>query len=318
MNMPTEEGRRYWSTLTTTGEHEYTLAQLEDRAVPYAYIVFGDGGGVPVDPDKSRETLVNEVYRAPITAAYSRPENPGWLCLETVVPAIDGGWWVREIGAVTGDGKLIVVGSYPATYKTTLEGNGLARDLKVTLVVETTSSAPPELVLGPSAVWATQESMAEAIEVHKKDRDGHSKATTEFYGFTRLSTLEEASEKTLPRNDIAVTPAGLQRVLQSIEVPQDSMPGHLLAENPHPQYLRSIPIASTAQAGVVRLALLSEAREMDRHDLAVTPAGLAQVETAHITQADPHQQYFNAQRLDEKLSARERTSRPQRYFTANF
>lgn len=318
MNMPTEESRRYWSTLTTIGEHEYTLAQLENRAVPYAYIVFGDGGGVPVDPDKGQETLVNEVYRAPITAAYSRPENPGWLYLETVVPAIDGGWWVREIGAVTGDEKLIVVGSYPATYKTTLESNGLARDLKVTLVVETTSSAPPELVLGPSAVWATVESMAAAINVHKADRDAHSKATTQLYGFTRLATPDEAAEKALPRHDIAVTPAGLQRVLESIEVPEDKMPGHLLEADPHPQYLRSLPIASTAQAGVVRLALISETREMGRHDVAVTPAGLAQVEAAHIAQQDPHQQYFNALRLDEKLSARERASRPQRFFIANF
>lgn len=245
MTTETEEG--YWSTLTQLGEEEYNQAQLENRAVPYTYIVFGDGGGAYVAPDKTRTALVSEVHRAPITAAYTKPENPNWLYLETVVPATEGGWWVREIGALTSTGKLVVIGSYAPAYKPKLGETagliGVRADLKVTLVVETTSSAPAELVVDSSAVFATLASIASGIEAHQADPDAHSKATTERFGFTRIATLEETVgvDEEVARDDIAVSPAGLKGVLDGLAeaMPSDSMPSHLLAQDPHPQYLKT-------------------------------------------------------------------------------
>lgn len=210
--MSNELTQRYWSTLTVFGEKEYTLAQLEDRAVRYANFVFGDGGGEHHDPDKNRATLVREVHSAPITAIYSKPENPNWLYIETVIPGNVGGWWVREIGVETPDGELLAIGSYPASYKPTLEANGVGRDLKVTLVVLTTSSAPPELVIDSSAVYATHASIESGIAEHNQDPSAHAKATIENYGFTRLASNAETKANN-PRNDIAVTPDGLQKLL---------------------------------------------------------------------------------------------------------
>lgn len=61
--------------------------------------------------------------------------------------------------------------------------------------------------------------------------------------------------------------------------------------DPHPQYLnfgrgdarylRTLPVATTAAQGIVRLALLSEADNASLHDIAVTPAGLARVLKMH-------------------------------------
>lgn len=288
----TEETQRYWTVLTETGEAEYTLAQLEDRKVPYTYLVLGDGGGVPVEPSRQQTGLVNVVHRAPITAAYTKPNNPNWLYLEAVVPASTGGFWVREIGAETSTGKLVAVGNYPSSYKPTLEDNGLARDLKITFVVETTGSAAPTLVLDPSLIFATLASIVGAMQEHNADPNAHSKATTTAYGFTRLATLDEQTDPTTTRQDIAVTPMGLQAAVNALveAMPDDSLPSHLQAADPHPQYFNE-PRLSSAFA-----FLLGE----------------------HLAEADPHTQYYNAARLSDYLASRDGKDQAERFFYANF
>ena len=81
-------------------------------------------------------------------------------------------------------------------------------------------------------------------------------------------------------------------------------------------------MATTALVGIVRLALLSEAAESNRHDLAVTPAGLGQVlaqgMAAHKAEADPHTQYYNAARLSDYLASRDGKDQAERFFYANF
>lgn len=112
----------------------------------------------------------------------------------------------------------------------------------------------------------------------------------------------------------------------------NAVAAHEAKADPHPQYLnqargdarylRTLPAATTAVAGIVRLALLSEAADLSRHDLAVTPAGLAQVLTqavaAHKAEADPHIAYFNAERLAALLASREAAGRARRHYFANF
>lgn len=342
----TEETQRYWTVLTEMGEAEYTLAQLEDRKVPYTYLVLGDGGGFPVEPSRTQTGLVNVVHRAPITAAYTKANNPNWLYLETVVPASTGGFWVREIGAETSTGKLVAVGNYPSSYKPTLEDNGLARDLKITFVVETTGSAAPTLALDPSLIFATLASIVGAMQEHNADpeahqhasteehgfaklatieqakartvgevtpsaevavtpagldaamreheqsRDGHAKATTELFGFTRLATLDEQSNPATTRQDIAVTPMGLQGAINALvsAMPDDSMPAHLQALDPHSQYFND------ARLGTAFAFLMGE----------------------HLTEVDPHSQYFNDARLSALLASRDKAGRARRTYFSNF
>lgn len=85
----------------------------------------------------------------------------------------------------------------------------------------------------------------------------------------------------------------------------NAVAAHEAKADPHPvymnqtrgdaRYLRSVPLATTAQFGVVRLALVSEARDSSLHDIAVTPAGLARV-----------------------LTLREASNRAKRHFFCNF
>lgn len=333
----------YWTTLTDLGEGEYNQAQLQDRGVPYSHLVFGDANGANVEPDPSRTTLVNEVHRSPITAIYADPSNPSWLCLETVIPATEGGWWIREIGAVTSTGKLVAIGSYAPVYKPKLgQQHGVRSDFKVTLVVETTSSAHPELVVDPSAVYATLASIASAIaqhnadpdahrpatvdaqgfvrlatnaqamsrilpradvvvtpsgvdasmRQHEEDRGGHEKATTALFGFTRLATLVEQSDPTTTRQDIAATPMGVQAVVNALvsAMPDDSLPAHLQAADPHSQYFND------ARLGTAFAFLLGE----------------------HLAEVDPHSQYFNDVRLSALLASRDKAGRARRTYFSNF
>lgn len=283
----------YWTTLTDIGEGEYNQAQLQDRGVPYSHLVFGDANGVNVEPDPSRTTLVNEVHRSPITAIYADPSNPSWLCLETVIPATEGGWWIREIGAVTSTGKLVAIGSYAPVYKPKLgQQHGVRSDFKVTLVVETTSSAHPELVVDPSAVYATLASIDSAIAQHNADPDAHVRATTAAYGFTRLATLDEQTNPTTTRQDIAATPMGVQAVVNALvsAMPDDSLPAHLQAADPHSQYFNDVRL------GTAFAFLMQE----------------------HLDEVDPHSQYFNDVRLSALLASRDKAGRARRTYFSNF
>lgn len=91
----------------------------------------------------------------------------------------------------------------------------------------------------------------------------------------------------------------------------NAMAAHEAKADPHPQYRR---LATTAQTGIVRLAMVAEARAMASHELAVTPAGLAQVLGGHEAASDPHSQYLNEDRLNARLSA----DTAERFFFANF
>lgn len=85
----------------------------------------------------------------------------------------------------------------------------------------------------------------------------------------------------------------------------NAVAAHEAKADPHPvylnqargdaRYLSSVPLATTAQTGIVRLAMLSEAGDSSRHDIAVTPAGLARV-----------------------LTSREAGNRAKRHFFCNF
>ena len=127
---------------------------------------------------------------------------------------------------------------------------------------------------------------------------------------------------TLDPSVVLATKQSITTAIAAHQAEADPHPTYMNQARADARYLRTLPMATTALVGIVRLALLSEAAESNRHDLAVTPAGLGQVlaqgMAAHKAEADPHPTYFNAARLAQLLASRDAAGRAKRHYFANF
>ncbi|MDR1853495.1 MAG: phage tail protein [Azoarcus sp.] len=175
----------YHTLLTHLGAADAVASPVWGVAVPLTHMVFGDGGGSPVVPTEAMTELVHEVYRVGISSIARDPDNEDWLVVEAVIPANVGGWTIREIGLIGGlnsdnyaetatnpGEKLLAVGNFPETYKPVL-AEGVAKDLAIRMIVQIGNAEVVNLIVDPSVVVATQESVAQAIAGHDAGEDSH-------------------------------------------------------------------------------------------------------------------------------------------------
>lgn len=102
---------------TEYGRAAITAANANNVPLNLSEMAVGDGGGAAVEPDEGQEELVNEVYRAAISAMYVDPDDANTLIAELVIPADEGSFTVREIGLYDEDGGLVAVANTPEVYK---------------------------------------------------------------------------------------------------------------------------------------------------------------------------------------------------------
>lgn len=165
----------YYTLLTQIGAAEWVNAELGQTHVPVTHLALGDGNGNPVIPTEAMTTLVHEVHRVPISSITPDVDNAHWLIFEAVVPANVGGWTIREIGLIGGNGagnKLLSIGNFPATYKPVL-AEGAAKDLIVRLIIEVGNASVVTLTVDPSVSIASNQSVANAIAGHEAKPDPH-------------------------------------------------------------------------------------------------------------------------------------------------
>lgn len=177
----------FFSLLTSVGLAEIASAEIGGTNVPITHLALGDGNGVPITPDKGMLALNREVLRVPISSVDIHPENPNWLVFEAVVPTDQGGWTIREIGLIGGTGggnKLLAVGNFPATYKPT-PGEGAAKDLMIRMIVQITNGSVVELVVDPSVVIASSQTVILAVQAHEAAANPHPEYLTRAEGDVR-------------------------------------------------------------------------------------------------------------------------------------
>lgn len=147
---------KYKSVVTTAGQARIAAAMQGGTQVDIKTMVVGDGNGQPTTPVASQTTLVHEVYRKAINSVKVDKTHKNWLVTEVIIPASAGGFWMRELGLLAGDGTLLAVCNMAETYKPALEeGSGRTQTLR--MVIAVSGSEAIALTLDDSLVFATEE-----------------------------------------------------------------------------------------------------------------------------------------------------------------
>lgn len=198
--------QEYFVILTAVGEAKHANAALLGTKVDYATLAVGDGNGVVPEPKRGQTALVNQKRREAINSASIDPANPSQIIIEQVIPANEGGWWIREAGIYDADGDLIAVGSVPPSYKPQLvEGSG--RDMVVRLVLLLANTSVVSLKIDPSVVIATRQYVDSKVAAIPA-------ASTETRGLIEIATAAEVAAGTDTQR--AVTPAHLRLYVPSV------------------------------------------------------------------------------------------------------
>lgn len=102
---------------TRLGLAAIAAAEATGAPINLTEMAVGDGSGNPVTPSEAQESLVREVFRAPINRVFQSPDEANRFTCELVVPASAAGFTMREVGVFDADGSLFAVGNLPETYK---------------------------------------------------------------------------------------------------------------------------------------------------------------------------------------------------------
>ncbi len=145
----------YYAVLTDVGVTKLAAALATYTPIVFADLAVGDGSGSTITPLSSMTELVNETARVSVNLVEVDPENANQVRVEGLIPAVTGGFTIREAGIFDEDGDMIAVASYPPIYKP-VPGDGVSVEeyIRILLVVE--SAAAVELSVDTSVIVATR------------------------------------------------------------------------------------------------------------------------------------------------------------------
>ncbi|HEX7642032.1 MAG TPA: phage tail protein [Burkholderiaceae bacterium] len=145
----------YSAVLTNAGAALYAAALAANTPIQLATMAVGDGGGSPVaTPDKTRTSLVNQVYGTSISNLTVDPGNANLMWAEMVLPPTVGGFTVREAGIFTASGTLFAICNFPDTIKT-VTTSGAPCDLVINFGMVVSNTALVTFTIDPNVVTAT-------------------------------------------------------------------------------------------------------------------------------------------------------------------
>ncbi|WP_226298982.1 phage tail protein [Pseudomonas sp. MM213] len=130
----------------------------------------GDANGTDPIPNAAQTTLIHEWRRRPLNQLKIDPNNPAVIIAEQIIPADEGGKWIREIGLYDADGDLVAVANCAPSFKPVLsQGSGRTQIVRMNFIV--TSAGNITLKIDPAIVLASRAYVDAAIlEVLPKNK----------------------------------------------------------------------------------------------------------------------------------------------------
>lgn len=170
----------YITVVTDKGAERIAAALLPDgEKLKITHFAVGDGNGSIPTPTASQTALVHEVYRGEVSNIHADGDSTTRIIVEGIIPAGQGGFWVREIGLYDDQGVLIAVCSAPERYKPTpTEGATSVLNCQVHVVVSNTSAVQLKVLDNAFLPDATTATRGLTILSNATDSDDETKSAT--------------------------------------------------------------------------------------------------------------------------------------------
>ncbi|KTC26420.1 hypothetical protein AO239_07410 [Pseudomonas sp. ICMP 19500] len=153
---------QFFAILTAVGEAKQANADALGIPWKLTELGVGDANGTDPIPDRTQKKLINERRRRQLNKLSIDPANPNILIAEQIIPADEGGWWIREIGLYDADGDLVAVANCAPSYKPLMsQGSGRTQVVRVNFIVS--SAANVVLLIDPAVVLATRKFVTDSI-----------------------------------------------------------------------------------------------------------------------------------------------------------
>jgi len=206
---------QFFAILTNVGMAKQ--ANADALGIPWliTQMGVGDANGTEPIPSASQTKLINEWRRKPLNQLKIDPVNPAVIIAEQIIPADEGGKWIREIGLYDADGDLVAVANCAPSFKPLLsQGSGRTQIVRMNFIV--TSTGNIQLKIDPAVVLATREYVDAKIleELYKLDsKQSVRVATTANIALTGLQSIDgvalAAGDRVLVKNQNAAKDNGI-------------------------------------------------------------------------------------------------------------
>ncbi len=145
----------FYTMLTIVGKNKLSSSAVSGSKVNFKTLKVGDGKGAYYEPSENQTSLVNEVWEGNISSISIDENNSNWIVVETVIPASDGGFFIREAGIFDEDGDMIAISKLAETYKPVV-AEGSTKDLVIRIVLEVLNVDTVTIKIDPNVVAATK------------------------------------------------------------------------------------------------------------------------------------------------------------------
>lgn len=206
---------QFFAILTKVGRAKQ--ANADALGIPWKITEMGVGDANETDPIPSelQTQLINEWRRRPLNQLRVDPANTAVIIAEQIIPADEGGHWIREIGLYDADGDLVAVANCAPSFKPMLsQGSGRTQVVRMNFIVASTGNIT--LKIDPSVVLATREYVDNKIleELYKLDsKQSVRVATTANIALAGLQVLDGvtllAGDRVLVKNQTVAKDNGI-------------------------------------------------------------------------------------------------------------
>lgn len=153
---------QFFAMLTAVGEAKQVKADAGLITWKLTHMAVGDANDTDPIPDRLQKSLIKERRRAPLNSLGPDPLNPAILVAEQIIPADEGGFWIRELGLFDSDGDLVAVANCAPSFKPKLsQGSGRTQTLRMNFIVK--SSTNVVLLIDPAVVTATRKYVDDSV-----------------------------------------------------------------------------------------------------------------------------------------------------------
>lgn len=206
---------QFFAILTNVGMAKQANADALGIPWKLTEMGVGDANGTDPIPSAAQTSLISEWRRRPLNQLKVDPANSAVIIAEQVIPADEGGKWIREIGLYDADGDLVAVANCAPSFKPVLsQGSGRTQVVRMNFIVSSTGNIT--LKIDPAVVLATREYVDTKIleELYKLDsKQSVRVATTANIALAGLQVLDGvtllAGDRVLVKNQTVAKDNGI-------------------------------------------------------------------------------------------------------------